>query len=284
VPVVAEDQRMTRSFSASRAVVARVSLAAALAVGVLSGAGSFVTPAPVAATTASTLDAIEVQILGWVNAERVKRGLVQLKVHSGLVAIANSRAAYMASTQVMKHPSCVHCLFDNAGLQYYSGTEVIAWSGYAPGDTAAKSLFSAWRNSSLHWGILMSSRYNYIGLGAGYKSGGHGTFMAGELTESVDQTIPWARMGTASRSGTTVSWAWTGADTKLQTHTSGLKNFDVQYRVDSGTWSTIKSGTTARSLSLGSRARGHCYSLRVRSRDNRGYVSLYTATVRVCVP
>jgi uncharacterized protein YkwD len=274
---------MPRSI-ARRSVLVRLLLVATVAAVVGTGAGPMANPPPVAATTASTLDAIELQMLGWVNTERVKRGLTPLKVHGGLVAIANSRAAYMASTQVMKHPSCVHCLFDNAGLQYYSGTEVIAWSGYAPGDTAARGLYAAWRNSSLHWGILMSSKYNYVGFGAGYKSGGHGTFMAGELTESIDQSKPWARMVTASRSGTTVSWTWTGADTKLQTHTSGLKDFDVQYRVDSGSWTTIKSGTTAKSLSLGSRSRGHCYSLRVRSRDNRLYVSSYTAALRVCVP
>jgi uncharacterized protein YkwD len=265
-------------------LLGRLLLAAAIAAVVATGAGPMANPSPVAASTASALDAIELQMLGWVNAERVKRGLVPLKYHGGLGAIANSRAAYMASTQVMAHPSCVRCLFDNAGLQYYSGTEVIAWSGYPPGDTAAKSLFSAWRNSSLHWGILMSSKYNYVGFGAGYKTGGRGTFMAGELTESIDQTKPWAKMSGASRSGTTVSWSWTGADTKLQTHTSGLKNFDVQYQVDSGTWTTIKSGTTATSLSLGSRAGGHCYSLRVRSRDNRLYVSSYTAALKVCVP
>lgn len=260
----------------------RLVLVAAFAAVVLMGVGPVAHPAPAAAVT--TLDSMETTILGWINAERTKRGLIHLKIHPGLVTIANSRAAYMAEHQELKHPSCVKCLFDAAGIQYYSGTEVIAWTGYSPGDTAAKSLFSAWRNSSLHWGILMSSTFNYIGLGAGYKVGGHGTYLAGELTESRDQTRPWARMGTASRSGTTVYWSWSGADTRLQTHTAGLKNFDVQYRVDAGTWTTIRSGTTARSLSLGSRARGHCYSLRVRSRDNRLYVSLYTGALQVCVP
>lgn len=261
--------------------LARLAMVAALAAVAATGVGPVAHPAPVAATT---LDQIETRILGWINAERTKRGLVQLKVHSGLVKIANERAAYMASTQVMAHPSCVHCLFDNAGLQYYSGTEVIAWSGYAPSDAAATSLFSAWRNSSLHWGILMSSKYNYIGLGAGYKSGGHGTFLAGELTESRDQTRPWARMSTSYRSGTTVKWTWTGADTRLQTHTSGLKNFDVQYRVDSGSWSTIRSGTTALSQTLSGRPHGHWYGLRVRSRDNAGYVSAFSAELRIWVP
>ncbi len=275
---------MTRTFPARLGVIARISLAAALAAVVVTGVGPMASPSPVAATTASTLDAMEVTILGWINAERTKRGLVPLRTHSGLVTIANNRAAYMASTQVMKHPSCVHCLFDNANIQYYSGTEVIAWTGYAPGDTAAKSLFSAWRNSSLHWGILMSSKYNYFGLGIAYKSGGHGSFMAGEITESKDRTNPWGKVSTATHSGTTVYFSWTGADIKLQTHTAGLKNFDVQYRVGSGTWSTIKSATTARTVTLTGRAHGHWYGLRVRARDNLGHVSGYSAELRVWVP
>ena len=263
------------------AVSFRLSLAAAVAAIALLGVGPVAHPAPVAA---SSLGAIATTILGWINAERTKRGLVPLRVHPGLMQIATARAATMAENQVLKHPSCVHCLFDAAGIQYYSGTEVIAWSGYSPAASPEKSLFDAWRDSPLHWGILMSKTYNYIGIAADWKSSGHGTYLAAELTESKDRTKPWAKMGTASLSGTTASWTWTGADTRLQTHTAGLKNFDVQYRVDSGTWSTIRSGTTAKSLSLGSRAGGHCYSLRVRSRDNRGYVSSYTSAVTVCVP
>ena len=190
----------------------------------------------------------------------------------------------MASTGVFKHPSCVKCMFDNRGIQYFSGTEVIAWSGYELSENPANSLYSAWRNSSLHWGILMSSKYNYIGLGVADKASTNGTYAAGLLTESRDRTKPWAAMRGGSRSGTTVSWTWAGGDRKLQTHTAGLKNFVVQYRVDAGSWKTIRTGTTAKSLSLTSRARGHCYSLRVMARDNRDYLSSYTSAIKVCVP
>src|SRR6186713_2080970 len=129
---------MTRP-SARLAIVTRLTLAAFLSAAVLTGFGPMAHPTPAAA---STLDQIETTILGWINAERTKRGLVPLRVHSGLVKIANDRAAYMASTQVLKHPSCVRCLFDNAGIQYYAGTEVIAWSGYAPSASPEASLFS----------------------------------------------------------------------------------------------------------------------------------------------
>jgi hypothetical protein len=104
------------------------------------------------------------------------------------------------------------------------------------------------------------------------------------LSESKDRTKPWAKISGSSRSGSTVTWQWRGADMKLQTHTSGLDGFDVQYRVGSGTWSTIRSDTTATSLSLSGRAGGRYYGLRIRARDHRGNVSAYSAEVRIWVP
>ena len=71
---------------------------------------------------------------------------------------------------------------------------------------------------------------------------------------------------------------------RLQTHTAGLKNFDVQYRVDSGSWRVIRSGTTARSITLSGRTRHHTYYLRVQARDNRGNLSGYTTSLHVSVP
>ena len=60
--------------------------------------------------------------------------------------------------------------------------------------------------------------------------------------------------------------------------------WDVQRRRNDGPWTTIKSGTTLRSLSLSSRAHGHYYGLRVRARDNLGYISYYSAEMRIWVP
>ena len=258
----------------------RLALVAVVGAGALTMVGPVANPTPVAAATAGT---VEATVLGWINAERTKRGLVPLRLHAGLVDLAGDRALTMASTGVLKHPSCVKCLFDSRGIQYWSGTEVIAWSGYELSENPANSLFSAWRNSSLHWGILMSSKYNYIGLGVADKSSTNGTYLAGLLTESRDRSRPWAQMDNGSRSGTTVMWSWTGGDTRLQTHTAGLKNFVVQYRVDSGSWTTIRTGTTQKSLSLTNRTRGHCYSLRVMARDNRDLLSSLTSAVQVCV-
>lgn len=259
----------------------RLLLAAIVAACIATAVGPVVHPNPVAASTATTMEST---ILSLVNAERTKRGLVPLRLHPGLVDLAGDRAAYMASIGALQHISCLSCTLNSRGIQWYGASEVIAWSGYPWGSEAANSIFRAWKASSTHWNLLMSSTSNYIGIGVAYRSSTARTYASAVLTESKDRTAPWARMSSAARSSTTVSWSWTGADTRLQTHTSGLKNFDVQYRVDWGTWTTIRSGTTAHSLSLGSRASGHWYGLRVRARDNLGYLSAYSAEMRIWVP
>jgi uncharacterized protein YkwD len=260
---------------------ARLTLAALIVAALGTAVGPMAHPGPVAAGTAETMEGT---ILSLVNAERSKRGLVPLRSHWKLVDLAGDRAAYMASIGALQHISCLSCTLNSRGIQWYGASEVIAWTSYPWGSQAANNIFNAWRNSPSHWSLLMSSRSNYIGIGVAYRSSSARTYASAVMTESKDQSKPWARMSSGSRSGTTVSWSWTGADKLLQTHTAGLKNFDVQYRVGTGSWVTIRSGTTARSLSLSSRAHGHWYGLRVRARDNVGYLSSYSAELRVWVP
>lgn len=261
--------------------LARLLLTATLASAAVAGVGPVAHPSPVVASVAGTMEA---DLLRWVNAARADRGLVPLRLHSGLVDLAGDRAASMAASGSLKHPSCLGCMLTNRGIQWYSVGEVVASTTYPWGDQAAQSIFNGWKRSSTHWALLMSSTFNYIGFGVAYRSSNRSTWAAADLSESKDRTKPWATVTGASRSGSTVSWTWTGADRQLQTHTAGLRDFAVQYRVDSGTWSTIRTGTTARSLSLADRARGHCYSVRVMARDHRGYLSSWSAARAVCVP
>jgi len=259
----------------------RLALLASLAAVVAVGLGPAAHPAPVRAGTADTMEAT---LLSGINAERAKLGLVPLRLHAGLVDMAGDRAAAMASAGAMSHTKCLSCELNARGIQWWGVGEVIAANNYPWGSQSAQVLLQSWLSSSVHRAILMSSTFNYIGIGVAYRSANSTTYGAAVLTESADRTGPWARMGTVARSGTTVTWTWTGADTMLQTHTAGLKSFDVQYRVGSGSWSTIKSGTTAKSLALTSRAHGYYYGLRVRSRDNLGHLCGYTAELRIWVP
>ena len=263
----------------------RLLLAAAILALTASVVGPAAHPASASAATLSpTPDSVETTLLGWINSARAGRSLMPLRLHSGLVKMSDDWAAHMASTGVLALPSCTSCMLTNYNIQKYNYGSIASWSTYNWGADAANSIWQGWKQHSTQWAKLMSSTLNYIGIGIYYKTSTERTWSAVFLTESKDRTTPWAKPSTSSHSGTTVSWSWTGADTKLQTHTSGLQNFDVQYRVDSGTWTTIRSGTTAKSLSLSGRAHGHSYSIRVRARDNRGYLSAWTAEMRVSVP
>ena len=261
-------------------VAMRLVLAAFIAV-VVAGAVSAASPARAAASTADTMEEL---LLALINDARADLHLKPLRLHSGLVDFAGDRAASQASSGLMKHLSCLPCSLNSRGIQWYGAGEVLAYTTYPRGAQAAESIFNGWKGSHDHWVLLTSSKYNYIGLGVAYRSSEHKTFAAGLLSESSDRTKPSAKVSGWSRSGTTVAWSWTGADAALQTHTAGLKSYDVQYRVGSGSWSTLRSGTTTKSVSLSGRAHGHWYGLRVRARDKAGNVSSYSAETRVWVP
>jgi uncharacterized protein YkwD len=283
----AKDFRMKhpRTGSATRPGLRRLVLVAAMVAILGTALGPGAHPAQMrAATLNPSPDAVETLLLGWINDARVARGLVPLRLRSGLVSMSNDWAAHMASTGVLALPSCTSCMLADYGVQKYNYGSITSWSTYDWGTEAAQSTWNGWRQKSTQWSKLMSSTLNYIGIGIAYRSANSSTWVAVFLTDSRDVTNPWSKMSSSSRSGTTVSWSWTGADTKLQTRTAGLKNFDVQYRVDSGIWTTLRSGTTAKSLSLSSRVRGHYYGVRVRSRDNLGRLSAWSAELRVWVP
>jgi uncharacterized protein YkwD len=258
-------------------------VAGALALVLGSGLVPIRSASPVVAGTAETMEA---KILSLINADRVKLGLVPYRLHAALIDIAGTRAANMAAKGTLSHTAagCLSCQLAAKNVQYYGYGEAIAATSAAWGDQAAASLFKAWKGSPSHWSLLMSKTYNYVGIGVAYRSANKNTYASIVMTEAIDQSRPWSQMVSKSVSGTTVGWTWKGADTSLQTHTAGLKNFDVQYRIDANAFSTIRSGTTSTSLSLTGRAHGHWYGVRVRSRDNRGLVSNWTPELRVWVP
>jgi hypothetical protein len=131
---------------------------------------------------------------------------------------------------------------------------------------------------------MFSARYNYVGVGFAYRSASNTTYASVVFAESKDHTAAVAKNGTLSRTGTTVRFSWSGYDPRLQTHTAGLRSFDVLYRVDGGTWRTIRNDTTSTALTLYSRPHGHWYGFRVQAADRRGNLSRWTSAKRVWVP
>jgi len=265
----------------SRAAVGRLLIATVLAATLGSGAVPGINP-PVA--HALTIGSVEGQLLSRINQARAANGLVPLRVDPRLVQLAEYRAGVMAATNTLSHTiaGCLSCQLTANGIQWFSWGEDIAWTGYGI-DTAADTIFSVWHDAS-HWATLMSAKFNYIGVGIAYRSSNNKTWSSAILTESLDHTAPWASVRYGVGTGTTVHWAWTGGDYLLQTHTAGLKNYDVQYRVGVGMWVLVKGGTTSTTITLYNRVHGHYYGLRVRSRDWRGNVSHWSAEVRIWLP
>ena len=260
-----------------RRLTARLLLAASLVV-----AWSAV-PAPAIASETS----LEAAILTWLNEDRVAFGLRPYRLDGTLPAIAGTRAGRLADAGVLSHQAAggsIGTELTDRGYPWYGTGENIAYTTAAWGSTAARSLYLAWKGSPTHWALLTSDRYNYVGVGVALSGSSGATYGSIVMAEAPDHTRPGARMASRSRVGTTISFTWVGWDAALQAHTAGLRDFDVQYRVDGGSWATIRNDTTATSVRLTSRRHGHTYSVRVRARDRGGNLSSWSAPLSVWVP
>lgn len=243
-------------------------------------------PGPAAAAT-STADSMAAMVLSWLNRDRAAMGLVPLRGWTSLNTLASGRAARMASLDKLSHEAAggnVGTALTSRGIQWYGFGETIGASRYSWGSGAAGNIYGLWSGSTVHRSIMFSARFNYVGMGFAYRSETRTTYASVVFTESVDHTGASARNVSLTRSGTKVMFSWSGYDPRLQTHTAGLRSFDVQYRVDGGTWRTIRNDTTLKALSLSNRARGHWYGFRVQAADRRGNLGRWTTASRIWVP
>ena len=240
----------------------------------------------VPSASAVTTTTLEYRILGWINQARVERHLVPLRADSRLWDLAGDRSAVMASRNILSHTvaGSLSSQLAARGIKWYRLGEAIGYSPRAAGTYATADLFAAWKRSTPHWDLLMSPNFNYIGIGMTYRSSTGRTFGDVILIDGPDRTRPRAAMVSVTRSGDDVRWTWRGWDVRLQTRTSGLASFQVQYRVDSGTFRTITTATTATTRLLANRSHGHWHGLRVRARDKAGNVGRWTSEMRIRVP
>jgi uncharacterized protein YkwD len=242
-----------------------------------------VAPAP---TAAATSDDVAAGILERLNGDRVARGLVPYRTWAPLRAMATERAGNLAAAMDLRHsvagPDIGDALTD-AGLMWYGYGEIIGMTGYQTSPEAADHLYSMWFGSAAHNGIMFSDQYNYAGVGVAQAADGS-TWASVVMTESPDVTVPVARNGSLWRSGSTIYFSWSGTDPRLQTHTAGIRSFDVRMRRDDGTWRTIRADTTATSLKLPDRARRHWFTFRVQAKDRRGNLSQWTSKIRIWIP
>jgi uncharacterized protein YkwD len=261
----------------------RIGLVAAAAMVALTALGAHAAPA-----AATDTQAVMTQdTLAWINRDREAKGLTRYRPWAALNAIANERAASMASRDQLSHDAAggdLGTTYDQRGIQWYGYGEIIGESNATYGRAAAAFTYRLWKASPPHAAILFSSHYNYIGIGFAYRASNGTTWASIVFADSKDHTPPLVARNGKRVSGRTVTFAWRGHDRVLQTRESGLGSFDVQYRVDSGAWRLIRNDTRATSITLRSRARGHWYGYRVRATDRRGNLSAWTSAGRVWVP
>ncbi len=243
--------------------------------------------ATVTPSSTSTASAMAADILGWLNRDRAAAGLRPLRTWTSLATLAGRRAASMSSTLTLSHQAAggdPGAALTSAGIQWYSYGEVIGETSYPWGSQAAANLYAMWKSSAVHHAIMFSSSYNYLGIGIVQASDGS-AWSSIVFSESADHTPPVARNGSLVRVyGTSLTFHWSGVDPVLQTHTAGIRGYNVQYRVNSGPWSTIRHLTTMTWLGLSNRRHGAYYSFRVQAVDRRGNLSAWTAAKRIWVP
>jgi uncharacterized protein YkwD len=258
-------------------------LTAALTLGLMIGAS----PAPAAGSTApDTAAGTAARILASMNAGRTARGLVPYRGWSSLDALAAERAATMAALRTLSHDAAgpnIGSSLTARGVAWLGYGEVIAMTSSPFGTSAADSIYAMWKASAGHNAIMFSRSYNYVGIGAAQAADGS-TWVSAIMTESLDHTAPVARNRSLTRSGRDLTLTWSGFDPRLQTHTAGLRSFDVQARRDGGSWRTVRDNTTRTRAVFPDRARGHWYGFRVQAADRRGTLSTWTKEIRIWVP
>ena len=243
-------------------------------------AGLFLVPsaAPVSATTTvSAASTAESAALTYANNERTAHGLVALRLDPRVQAIAEGRAQVMAQTDQLSHDQAdgnnVFDLLSAAGITWYGAGEIIAWNTTSNLAASAKQAVAQWMGSSPHRAILLSKDYDYVAFGVSVSPTSGKRYWAGVYIKGPDRTGAWTHLYAPTKhilssTRSRVSFHWTGADTRLQVLTSGLRYFEVQRRFAGGTWVSY-GHTTATSLST-SWARGHTYEFRVRAVDRAG--------------
>jgi uncharacterized YkwD family protein len=123
-------------------------------------------PAPVttpAQTTPSNVSNNEQIILNLMNAERAKNGLPALKMDSKLLEIARLKSNEMVAKDYFLHTSPTYgtpfTMMKNFGISYKEAGENIA------GNPSLENAVKAWMGSEGHRKNVLSSSYNFAGVG-----------------------------------------------------------------------------------------------------------------------
>jgi uncharacterized protein YkwD len=251
-------------------------IAALIAGGALGSA-----PAPAAAADL-TVPAAEQRMLGLLNAERAKVGLVALRLDPRLASIARARSVDMATKHYFSHTQPDgRKVFDFLAanrIKWYAAGEIIAWNNWPGLEDSAARARSDWMGSSGHRSIILSGSYNYVGIGVALDTASGRWLWTGVFMKGPDRTGGWVTFGpvadpfvstAAAARYRTVTIGWRGGDIRLAVLTAGLKHYQTQVRTDGGPWSWLSTATTTRSRNL-RLWQGHEYDFRARACDRVG--------------
>ncbi|MBA2382670.1 MAG: hypothetical protein H0V73_11225 [Chloroflexi bacterium] len=255
-------------------------LASLIVVAVLGAA--FALPGAAVATTTTVspdeITAAEAAMVKALNADRTELGLVRVVVDSRLMAIARARSADMVAKDYFSHTQPdgrnVFDILTAQHLTWYNAGEIIAWNNYPMSSTVAAADYQ-WMHSPGHKSIIISTGYNYIGVGLAIEPSTGKKLWTAVYMKGPDRTAARATAGTASiRAGATADTrhaklTWSGYDPRLQVLTAGLRNFTIQRRMDDGAFVTAVSSTTLTYTTFTVRV-GHRYEFRIAARDRNG--------------
>ena len=241
-------------------------------------AASVIAPGTAAAADGMTISQAEQAMVNALNVDRTTRGLVPVRIDSRLMAIARARSADMAAKNYFSHTQPdgrnVFNIISAQKIAWYDAGEIIAWNNYPTLETSVAAANNQWLGSPGHKAIVVSTTYNYVGVGLALGSNGKKIWTAvylkgpdrtGARATTAEPTIANGATGASKR----VTVTWSGADVKLQVLTSGFHSFQVQRRVDGGAWKMVWAGTTVKSMTL-DLAANHTYEFRVAARDKAG--------------
>jgi uncharacterized protein YkwD len=228
----------------------------------------------------------ETHLLALVNKARAGLGVRPLRWDNRLADVAQWRSNSMATSGDFGHlaMSTLEAKVDAEGITWYWLGENIAKNNYSTAMKSADAAMAGWRNSSTHWKLLTSSKYNYVAIGMAKASNGW-YYWTANFIQGPDRTAPTRKMtgtslGSVSSGYRTAKITWTGHDVKLSVLTSGLRDFRLQKRIGSGSWKTVTSWTTATAKKFSLKS-GKTYRFRVKARDKAGNRSSWSAAIVV---
>jgi uncharacterized protein YkwD len=231
----------------------------------------------------AAFDAPEREMLRLINQDRAQHGLVAYRSYGVLNEIANARSYNMATRHYFGHVQpdgrTAFDMIDASGITWYAAAEDIAWNNYGDNLGSAVMANNQWMGSSAHRAAILSTSYNYVGIGLQVDSSNGHRMWTAIFVKAPDHTGGWAAfdpqpdtagtLTTQDAGPRNVTVSWRGGDIRLTTLTAGFDHYQLRQKRDSNSWTYISHSTTARSRTITAYP-GHSYWFAVRACDRRG--------------